>query len=213
MSIIYPPRPKGKITPGDLPRYERMGKWVVQRKFNGTRNLVHISSDRKVNLYSRHGEKHKTFQPTTAVLEELLSLNLETGKEYWLDSELLHAKTSSADYKSRIILFDVLQAGRYFFGRPNQMERLKILGQICKSPTEHEPFNGLALQVSPHIWMAETFASGFADRFQDHIETDEIEGLVLRKKESSLKNYGSSPYEVTWLLRCRKPHQGGSYNF
>ena len=45
------------------------------------------------------------------------------------------------------------------------------------------------------------------------IAHDEIEGLVLRKKNSSITNAGSKEYDVSWIIRCRKPHSGGTYSY
>jgi hypothetical protein len=42
---------------------------------------------------------------------------LEKGKEYWLDSELMSKQTNATN---EIILYDVLQAGRYFLGSPTR---------------------------------------------------------------------------------------------
>lgn len=211
MPVIYPPRPKGKISPDVLDTYEKSGIWVAQRKFNGQRNLIHISRAGEIKLYSRHGGAHARFKPTQKLVYQIERLNLKSGTEYWLDSELLDAKTTSQAYKGKIILFDVLQAGRYLFGNPTQMERLEILRAICRNPVEHEPTHGIALRVSDDLWMAETFEAGFKQEFDRFLQLDEIEGLVLRKRQSVLDNPGLREYEVTWQVRCRKPHK--NYQF
>jgi hypothetical protein len=28
-----------------------------------------------------------------------------------------------------------------------------------------------------------------------------------------LDNFGQKEYDVPWMVRCRKPHPGGTYNF
>ena len=208
---IYPPRPAGKITPIELPKYERRGNWAVQRKFNGQRNVIHIAADGTVTMFGRHGGPHLNFKPSPELLAEFKALHLEHGKEYWLDSELLDKKTKDPNYKDRIILFDVLQAGRYLFGGPNQAVRLQMLDAICGHPTQREPFHGIALQVTPHIWLAETFADKFVVHFQEILKYDEIEGLVLKRMDSVLDNLGTAEYEIAWQIRCRKPHK--NYNF
>lgn len=213
MSVIYPPHPSSKIPPHRLPFYESSGGWFAQRKFNGTRILVHISADRRVDMLNRHGEAPKMFSLSEGHVRQILSLDLEEGKEYWLDGELLDHKTSSPDYKGKIVLFDVLQAGEYLLRSPDQRGRLEILSRICRHPSEREPGRGIALKVSDDIWMAESWDSGFSERFGDFLDMDEIEGLVLRKGASVLGNFGLAKYEVPWILRCRKPNASGSYNF
>lgn len=212
MQVIYPPRPRGRLMAHQLPEYEKTGQWVVQRKFNGTRTVIHISSDRKVSLFSRHGSPHKQFKPSKQLVNDIAGLNFEPKMEYWLDGEVMDAKTTDTRYKDKVILFDVLFAGKLLFGKPALMERLRMLSVICRSPSVLEP-NGIALLVTSNLWMAETFDSNFSIRFKEMLDRNEIEGLVLKKKESVIDNFGNNEYETGWLIRCRKPHQGGNYTF
>ena len=212
MKILYPPRPKGRITPNQLGVYEDSGKWVVQRKFNGTRILVHILGN-EVYILNRHGEAPKQFTLTANLKKEFLSLDLDKNLEYWLDGELLDAKTRNVCYKGKIVLFDVLQTGKYLFSGPTLLARQKILEKICRSPEKLEPNAGLALQVTENIWMAQTFLDNFKLRFEEFLSHDEIEGLVLKKIDSKIDNFGHKQYEVGWQIRCRKPHAGGLYTF
>lgn len=211
MSVIFPPRPKGKMNPKDLPYYESTGLWVAQRKFNGVRNLIHITSDNKLSIFGRYGKKHEKFSLNNSYRDEILScLKLEKGKEYWLDSELMSKQTNATN---EIILYDVLQVGRYFFGSPNQMERLEILKNICGDPKKLEPTN-LALKISNRVWMAQTFPNHFVDRFNESLINPKLEGLVLRKKLSCLDHFGNCEYETSNVIRCRKPFsEEKSYNF
>ena len=211
MKILYPPRPKGRVESARLVQYEKKGTHVVQRKFNGTHVLVNISVDREVGILNRHGEAPRQFSLSQEHINEFLSLNLEEGKEYWLQGELLNNKTKTPEYKNRIVLFDVLQAGRYLFGRPQQMDRLAILDQICKHPTELEPNQGIALKVTENIWMAQTWDKDFQKHYEEFLDLDEIEGVVLREKKNVIDNYGQKEYDVRWMLRVRKPHK--NYRF
>lgn len=213
MPTIYPPHPKLKIPPLSLNSYESSGGWIAQRKFNGTNVVINISPCRKVTILNRHGENPKLFRLSEKDIEQILSLNLEKNKEYWLNGELLDHKTSSKEYKRKIVLFDVLQAGEYFIRSPNQTRRLQILSEICNNPSVLEPNKGIALKVSDNIWMAETWSHGFLDRFKEFLDLDEIEGLILRKYDSVLGNFGQKKHDVYWMVKCRKPHKGGTYDF
>lgn len=213
MPMLYPPHPASKIHSRHLDLYEAEGGWIAQRKFNGTNVLVHISGSGKVSMLTRHGTQPKLFSLSDSHLDQILSLNIERGKEYWLNGELLDHKTQNPEYKGKIVFFDVLQAGRYFLRKPDQAERLKILGEICGNPERLEPNRGIALMVSDEIWLAQKWISGFSDRFSDFLDMDEIEGLVLRKASSFLESFGQKKYDVHWIVRCRKPHKGGVYSF
>lgn len=208
--FIYPPRPKGKMNPSDLPYYESTGQWCVQRKFKGTRNLIHITPDQNVSVWNRHYRKHDKFSLNKAMRDEILSLNLKKGTEYWLDSELMN---KVANPTNEIILYDVLQAGKYFFAAPDQMGRLEILREICGNP-EKLCSTGIALEVTPKIWMAQTWTERFVELFNESLPNPILEGLVLRKKKASLDNFGNKEYETGNMIRCRKPFADDKgYNF
>jgi len=215
MEYVFPPRPKDAVPPGDLPQYESTHNWVVQRKFKGTRTVVRVTSSGEVLFFNRHKGEHKQWQPTRRIIAQILDLDLLPGVEYWLDGELLHNKVSKATdphLKNRIVLFDVLMmAGTYLFGVPDQMGRLAILDKICHYPTENESHHGIALQVSENLWMAETFADNFTQHFRELLHLPEIEGVVLRRRDSVLDSLGTKEYECSWLVRCRKSE--GHYQF
>ncbi len=196
-----------------MERYEQTGKWIAQRKFNGTHVLLYISPERQVTILTRHGTSPKLFSLTDSHKNQILSLNLEEGKDYWLDGELLDHKTKSEKYKGKIVLFDVLHVGKYLINSPDQVGRLRMLSEICRNPVELEPNFGIALYVTPDIWMAETWTDDFDRHFNEFLHLDEIEGLVLRRSKSVLDNFGQKEYDVPWMVRCRKPHPGGTYNF
>ena len=208
---MYPPRPKSRIRPSELPYYEQKGVWVVQRKFNGTRTLIHVTPSMTVEAWRPGNLPHEQWSLSSEVAKQILSLKLIGGKEYWFDGELLNNKTSSPDYKNKIIFFDILQAGRYLFGNPNLKGRQDLLYEICGAPTNREPGQGIALEVTPNIWLAETFTSDFVARYRDFISLDEIEGLVLKDPQSKLDNFGGKEYEVSWQIRCRKEHKNYSF--
>lgn len=208
---MFPPRPKFRIPPAQLPKYEKQGKWVVQRKFNGTRTLIHVTQQGGVEAWRPGKTPHKAWSITPEIASQFTELAIEPGSEYWFDGELLYSKTTDEHYKNRVVLFDILQAGRYLFGSPDLMGRQKLLLEICGNPTELESKHGIALAVRPNIWVAETWPNGFVDRYQDFIELDEIEGLVLKRANSKLDNFGNSLYEVAWQIRCRKEHKNYAF--
>lgn len=212
MKILFPPHPNIRIPFHKLQEYEESGKWIAQRKFNGTNVVIYISKDRKIHILTRHGTPPKLFSLSQSHINQILSLNLDPTKDYWLNAELLDHKTKNKDYKKKLVLFDVLHAGRYLIKNPNQMKRLEMLKDICNHPEKLEK-NGIALEVSEDIWLAETWEYDFEQHFKEHIDKDEIEGLILRKKNSFLDNFGQKEYDASWIIKCRKPHAGGNYNF
>jgi len=211
MKALFPPHPNIRIPSNKLFEYEKSGKWVAQRKFNGTNIVINISRDRKIKIFTRHGTPPKLFSLTKNHIDQILSLDLEEDKEYWLNGELLDHKTKSQYYKKKIILFDVLHSGKYLINTPQQ-DRLLILEKICRSPKVLEQ-NKLALYVTEDIWLAETWKDNFEFHYKEFLKSDEIEGLILRKLNSTIDNFGQKEYDVSWIVKCRKPHSGGNYNF
>lgn len=212
MQVPFPPRPKDKINPVHLPAYEQQGRWVVQRKFNGQHVVVHIAADKKVSIYGRMQKLPENFTPSQNLLQQIANLNLEPELEYWLDGELLDAKTKNPAYKNKIIFFDILQHGKYLFpAGPTFQERMGMVDKICGKPSRLESNAGIALVVTPDVWMAETWDENFVARYQELLTLDEIEGLILKDKTSRIDSRGLGYYETSWLIRCRKPHPGGNY--
>ena len=211
MKTLYPPHPNIRITVQKLSEYEKSGKWVAQRKFNGTNIVIYISADRKVSVLTRHGTAPKLFSLSKSHIDQILSLNLEKGKDYWLNGELLDHKTKSDYYKKKIILFDVLHAGKYLIN-VSQSDRLQLLNSICKNSIGLEE-SGIAIKVTQDIWMAQSWKSDFKVHYKEFLDCDEIEGLVLRKLDSVISNFGQKEHDVSWIVKCRKPHSGGNYNF
>jgi ATP-dependent DNA ligase len=197
------------MPPHLLPMYEQQGRWLVQRKFNGSRTVVHVTPAGEVTLWGREGDAHE-FEIPHHIAEEIRSLNL-LGQEYWLDGEFMH-RTTAKQYKNKLILFDVLQAGRYFFLGPKLTDRLLLLDEICRSPKSLETSGrGIALAVTENIWMAQSWKSSFSDRFNDLIDMPEIEGLVVKLADSVLRERGLRYYEVEWQIRCRKESKSYRY--
>ena len=94
----------------------------------------------------------------------------------------------------------MLHIGKFLFGNPILNMRSELLFDICRNPTELEPTHGIALRVSEHIWLAQTFQFNFKKIFQQFTPYDEIEGLVLKKSDSVLNNLGRQEHDVTWQI-------------
>jgi len=212
-NILYPPYPDCKITKGQLEKYEKTGNWMAQRKFNGTHVLIRISKEKKVSMLTRHGTAPKIFKLKKTHVDQILSLNLKENKEYWLNGELLDHKTKNKKYKGKIVFFDILQEGQYLIKKLNQTERVKLLSEICHNSVIKEPNEGIAIAVTEDVWMAESWENDFRKHYEEYLHLDEVEGLILRKKNSFIDNFGQKKHKVSWMIKVRKPHSGGLYAF
>ena len=191
--FIYPPRPKLTIPPFLVSEYDAQGEWVAQLKFDGDR-CVTVVEDGNVHLANRHGKFHPSFK-FPLLRREISNLNLPAGT-HCLDGELLSNQT--------LVLYDILQYGEYLIGW-NQIKRLALLAELCQQPKERCA-EGIALQVSPHLWLAEQWTNGFDALFKQYISHRLIEGLVLRNAKALLDTWGTSESnDVPWQIRCRRP--------
>jgi ATP-dependent DNA ligase len=210
--VMYPPRPKGAIHPDKL---EDFPGWWAQRKFNGTRSLVFVDPDGGISFYDRHAEKQKAYEATSAMEKALSKLRLKRGLWYVLDGELLNNKTTGV--KDRLVLFDVLVHESKYLTNTSYRDRLPLLKKLTKDPTEHESETGrkVALKVNSNVWLAETFEpkSGKEARqlFDDLLDMDEIEGLVLKDPGGTLQPGVREENNGGWLIRVRKPHKNYAY--
>lgn len=192
MRYIYPPRPKSKIKPEQLAFMESQGIYLWQPKFDGDR-CVAVIDDNKAVLSNRHGKWHSTHD-FPSIRSELLELKVPNGTHY-LDGELIKHQDESV-----LVLFDVLQWVKYLTG-VTQEDRLKILDDLGGFSHDSLPVN----QINDHLWVCHHGDSNFCDRFSEFIGQPILEGLVLRKKDSMLSNWGAREYEADWQIRCRRP--------
>lgn len=208
MRFIYPPRPESKIAANQLPVYEKRGIYLVQRKYRGSRSPVNIDKDGNVELYTRHGGKYKKYKPPASLIRQIQGLNLTPGKEYTLDGELMHQR-GEPSIDDTMIFYDVLvYEDEYLMGYTTE-QRLKILQTICRDPKEPVQFHTFeppfALRVSDQVWMAQSWTEDFSLHFQEMLDCDLIEGVVVKERNAPLLNFGEKEYHIKWQIRCRKP--------
>jgi len=208
--ILFPPRPKGKMNPkAELVSAERTGRFVAQRKFNGTRTLMYVDSEGGITLFDRYGRENKYQFSHEQKAEAREALILQAGWEYWLDGELMHFKTKGI--KNTLVFYDLLWEKEFLFGC-NQIERLQRLAAICNHPISLDT-DEKALYVSQSLRLAEVFDNDFMALFEQSFNPtwDWCEGLVLRDRNSVLDTpcYKVNE-EVRWQKRCRKPNK--NYN-
>jgi len=199
--FLYPPRPGGSITPGDLGYYEKSGLWLVQPKFNESRILTHVLPSGEIVFWTRHHSRPSPthFNAPALTIAVKKCLHLTPGVEYWIDGGVMNREKEAG---GELVFFDVLCLGKYLFLKLSQEDRLKALSVICGDPKELNQ-EGTAFRVGDHLWMATSFRDGFHDRLKTLLQVNYIEGLILRKLSSQIDNYGKKQYEASWMRRCR----------
>lgn len=195
---IYPPRPKSKIKPDQLPFMEKQGRYLWQPKFDGDRCVTAVD-DGVAYLGNRHGRWHPRSSFSAIQHELLAQKNLPS--QCYLDGELI-----KHDGQPRLVLFDVLFWKKYLIG-VNQPKRLEILDSFAGNPHPDLPVRC----ISDHLWIANNGNSDFQAAYSEFVPHELLEGLVLRESDSKLTNWGASEYTVNWQIRCRRSHK--NYRF
>lgn len=218
--FIFPPHPFSalKIPPETLHQYEAQGVWLAQRKFNGSHAIIWVYQD-QVAMWNRRGIPFSTYRITENMKKCFLyGLNRDYDTEYVFDGELLHTKaklqtTGKQAVENVVVLFDILFEGKHLSNH-TVLDRLDLLRKIAP-PGGLEPKNRAFFVTNygeSQIWLAETFFDDFSYHFWEMNDINdkgidmhpEIEGLMLKSKESKNTAIGTRPNEVNWMVRCRK---------
>jgi ATP-dependent DNA ligase len=175
--FIEPQHPKGELPPKkeDISNLIRWG-WWGQKKVNGYRCQIHISSEGEVKYFTRQGTAHTRTIPET--IKEQLTRHLTPSHGYnVLDAEWQRQQ-------EKIYLFDVLKLEDKLLDRQTFEERHQILR---KDLFFIEPnINFLPVYKSVHQCM-QVLAKN----------EDWIEGLVFKLP-------GNKGWKNDAIIRCRK---------
>lgn len=165
-----------------LPRADTIGRilssgWVAQKKMDGARTQVHISSSGIIDVYTRHGSLHTKDMPDN--IKQLLRQHF-SSKIGWnvLDCEWLR-------HQDKLYIFDIMKWGDVSFHTLTYEERYKILSSHAI--------------ITPEVSILPLYTS--IDKclavLQEAMDDKFLEGLVF-------KAYTSTGWSDTGMVRCRK---------
>ena len=190
---FYPERPR--LLHIDQPLFRQLSDaplWVAEPKYNGTRLQLHRLPSGEWQFWGRHGEP-LAYTPSPEVTAALSSLHFLQG--YWLfDGELRHGKTRGVLH--RIALYDVfIASGNLLVGIPFAERRgtLEILWHYS------ELWDGFHLDLAPQ------YNGDFLETFEELIQDEELEGLVLKNLNGLLDLGRTRANESGWMMKVRKP--------
>jgi hypothetical protein len=192
---MYGPRPEKAIDPSELGRFEQLG-WIGQLKLNGTYTIYDN------NVYTRHQEKHKLWDPVSSkAMVELWKL-----KDTTICAELLHKKVSGG-HQDTLYVHDLLtHRGEDLVGSTYR-ERYKLLMNLFELKDNGDLGH---LVVNKNLWVSRWLTQGFKSVF-DSITDPEVEGLVLKNPGAKLAFCGKAGNNGFWQIKCRKPHKNYSF--
>lgn len=209
---IYPPRADAVLKAAQLPQYG--DAWIAQPKYNGSCAVVFINGRNDCQLFNRHGEKL-----TLQIPLNYTALN-DSDKFMVLCGEYLNKNKngeSGTPFNHKFIIWDILvHKGVYLVGQTVE-ERLNLLYTLfgASRGLVHSEgfsfFNHLLLTNTDEILLAPTYMGDFLHLYNDIVQTDLYEGLVLKKKNAPLELGIREKNNTGWQMKVRKETK--SYRF
>lgn len=218
-TYIYPPRAKANIHISDAQVYAEHG-YQAQPKYNDTRTTYKYTpgwqiDPTKIQLWNRHGERHRDYTAPITLLEELQqigeTLGLTPDNHHLLDGGILDKKHPHV--KNTAAIWDILVenskslAGTTYAQR---YERLQALGgdrknflagntslHVGHSPT---PNTIIPQNIEPKDWL--TYWQEIL-KLNTNFDQPLIEGYVFKDPNGILTTGLRQANNHDWLARSR----------
>jgi hypothetical protein len=202
---IFPPRPKNAIQSSDLDFWDN-NTLLAQPKLNGSNSVIFTNGE-KVIVMNRHNGRLTNVQ---VPMEEILSIYKGKG---WmvLNAEYMNKSKSDENRKvfnHKFVIFDILVLdGDSLVGKTFE-ERVILLDQLYGTKDCEKPY---LYGISENIYRVKSYTSNFLDLYNDLVEIDMIEGLVLKRKSARLEAGTSELNNVRSQIKCRKATKNYRY--
>jgi len=195
---IFPPRPKNAIQSSDLDFWDN-NTLLAQPKLNGSNSVIFTNGE-KVIVMNRHNGRLTNVQ---VPMEEILSIYKGKG---WmvLNAEYMNKSKSDENRKvfnHKFVIFDILVLdGDSLVGKTFE-ERVILLDQLYGTKSCEKPY---LYGISENIYRVKSYTSNFLELYNDLVEIDMIEGLVLKRKSARLEAGTSELNNTKSQIKCRK---------
>jgi ATP-dependent DNA ligase len=210
---LYPPRPVQTTNHTEIGKYDN-GQFIAQPKYNGTCCVAFISKD-TVRIMNRHKGL------ITSNYNNIDFKGLHSGDGWMvLCGEFLNKNKKGEDGNSfnlKFVIWDILVYNSNYMLGSTLIERLELLERLFPSSTmivSKDKINSYAhLCVTKYegVFKAPTYVNMFQDLYQDIVDTDLYEGLVLKRKDAKLSLGLTEKNNNEWQIKCRKPTK--NYDF
>ena len=221
---IFPPRSKNAVPREESAMFAELG-WKAQLKYNDTRTIIKYCVDGKVELWSRHAERLKTYQAQEWLVNELIEvgrlLNIEPGTVTMLDGGLLDQKHRLI--KDTIVIWDVLVFnGQHLVGTTYDSRYNKFLNVQSGPWNFNVPKVGniqFGLKLTDNVFTPECYNSELWEDLWDTIDrvnapfgdSPVLEGLCFKDMSGKLELGYKEINNSSWFMRSRV--KTGRHNF
>ena len=205
-SYIYPPRPRNAIMSIDLDTFDNFNM-IAQVKMNGSNCTIYTNGEKHI-VMNRHNGRLTNFRLTD---EEIKSIYRGNGEWLVINGEYMNKSKSDEKrqvFNHKFVIFDILVLdGDSLVGKTFE-ERVILLDKLYGTKDCEKPY---LYGISENIYRVKSYTSNFLDLYNDLVEIDMIEGLVLKRKSARLEAGTSELNNVRSQIKCRKPTRNYRY--
>jgi len=203
---IFPPRPRNAIMSSDLDFWDN-NTLIAQCKLNGSNCTIYTNGVKNI-VMNRHNGRLTNFRLTD---EEIKSIYRGNGEWMVINGEYMNKSKSDENRKvfnHKFVIFDILVLdGDSLVGKTFE-ERVILLDQLYGTKSCEKPY---LYGISENIYRVKSYTSNFLDLYNDLVEIDMIEGLVLKRKSARLEAGTSELNNVRSQIKCRKATKNYRY--
>jgi hypothetical protein len=203
---IFPPRPKNAIPSDELTFWDN-DSLLGQPKLNGSNTTIYTNGEKHI-VMNRHNGRLTNFRLTD---EEIKSIYRGNGEWMVINGEYMNKSKSDENRKvfnHKFVIFDILVLDGDSLVGKNFEERVILLDQLYGTNNSDKPY---LYGISENIYRVKSYTSNFLELYNDLVEIDMIEGLVLKRKSARLEAGTSELNNVKSQIKCRKPTKNYRY--
>jgi ATP-dependent DNA ligase len=194
---IYPPRPENKISIEYLSKFDN-DIYVSQPKLNGSCVLLFIKSD-IYKAYNRHNRLMSSFRINN---NDIIKLN-NSDKWMVLVGEYMNKSKKDENkniWNNKFVIWDILVNDGEYLLNTTYSDRIILLDELFNK----NEYNKYLYKVNESIYRVKSFYNNFNDLYNGIISIDMLEGLVLKRKNSKLKNGNRLKNNIDSQIKIRK---------
>lgn len=204
---LYPPRPKNAVSRDELNYFNNDISLLCQSKLNGSNSLIFISPSNQVIVMNRHGSRLTNFRINE---KEIILLYRGDG---WIVLNAEYMNKSKYDennkiFNHKLVIFDILVYNSDYLVGTTFEKRIELLDSLYGKKECDKKY---LYEVSDNIYRVKTYIDNFENLYNELINIDMYEGLVLKKKNGKLEMGLTENNTSRCQFKIRKPTKNYKY--
>lgn len=207
---LFPPRPEQTTKHTQLHRYDN-GEYVAQPKYNGDCCDIFMNETTLIVMNRHNGVITTDYRNI-----DFRAMYNGIGGKGWvvLCGEFLNKNKKGEDgnpFNIKFVIWDILvYNNKYFIGSITD-ERLLFLEHLfpCTKMSVGDDgmlsYKHICCTKYKNIYKSPCYYDNFEALYNDIVNTDLYEGLVIKRRKGVLSYGLSEKNNNTWQIKCRKP--------